>query len=67
MNSEQQLAELGVRMLKLENHVLLMCENCGEVWEPKGIENSWVCPKGCNLKKTSSHPADELCDTASQD
>ncbi len=67
MNSEQQLAELGVRMLKLENHVLLMCENCGEVWEPKGIENSLVCPKGCNLKKTSLHSADKLCDTASQD
>ncbi len=67
MNSEQQLAELGVRILKLENHVILMCERCGEVWEPREIENSWVCPKGCNLTKTSSHPADELCDTASQD
>ncbi len=67
MNSEQQLAGLGVRMLKLETHVILMCERCGEVWEPKGIENSWVCPKGCNMKKISSHSADELCDTASHD
>ncbi len=67
MNSEQQLAELGVRMLKLETHVILMCENCGEVWESNENENSWICPKGCNLKKTSSHSADKLCDTASQD
>jgi rubrerythrin len=67
MNSEQQLAELGVRMLKLENHAILMCEKCGEVWESNENENSCVCPKGCNLKKTSSHSADELCDAASQD
>jgi rubrerythrin len=66
MNSEKQLAELGIRILKSETHVILMCERCGEVWEPKGNENSWVCPKGCNLKKTSSYSADELCDTASQ-
>ncbi len=47
MNSEQQLAELGVRMLKLENHVILMCEKCGEVWSPDTL-NSWACPNGCN-------------------
>ncbi len=67
MNSEKQLAELGIRILILENYVILMCEKRGEVWEPKEIENSWVCPKGCNLKKTSSHYADKLCDAASQD
>ncbi len=64
MNSEEQLAELGVRMLKLETHVILMCERCGEVWEPNENGDLWVCPKGCNQKKTSSHSADKLCDTA---
>ena len=64
MNSDKQLAKLGIRVLKLENHVILMCERCGEIWESN--ENSWICPKGCN-RKTASHPADELCDTASQD
>jgi rubrerythrin len=67
MNSEKQLAELGIRILKLENHAILMCEKCGEVWESNENENSCVCPKGCNLKKTSLHSADELCDAASQD
>ncbi len=67
MNSEKQSAELGIRALELENHVILMCERCGEIWETNGNESSWVCPKGCNLKKTSSHSADKLCDAASQD
>ncbi len=65
MKSEKQLVELGIRMLKLENHVILMCERCGEIWETNGSGNSWVCPKGCNQKKTSSHPANKLCDTVS--
>jgi tRNA(Ile2) C34 agmatinyltransferase TiaS len=50
MTSEEQPAELGVskiRVLELENCVILMCEKCGETWSPGG-SNSWVCPNGCN-------------------
>ncbi len=47
---ENQLAELGVlnlRVLRLENCVILMCEKCGETWSPDAL-NSWACPNGCN-------------------
>lgn len=36
-----------IRVLELENCVILMCEVCGETWSPDG-SNSWVCPNGCN-------------------
>ncbi len=50
MTSEQRSAELGIskiRILELENCVILMCEKCGETWSP-GRLNSWACPNGCN-------------------
>ncbi len=50
MTSEEQLAEPGlskIRVLELEKCVILMCEKCGETWNPGG-SNSWVCPNGCN-------------------
>jgi hypothetical protein len=50
MTSEKQSAEPGlskIRVLKLENCVILMCEVCGETWSPNG-SNSLVCPNGCN-------------------
>ncbi len=49
-NRENQLTELSVlnlRVLRLENCVILMCEKCGETWNPD-VLNSWACPKGCN-------------------
>jgi hypothetical protein len=50
MSPKNQLAELGVlnlRVLALENCVILMCEKCGETWSPDAL-NSWACPNGCN-------------------
>ncbi len=50
MDTENQLAELGVskiRTLELESCVILMCEKCGEIWNPDGL-NLWACPNGCN-------------------
>ncbi|MCX9011555.1 MAG: hypothetical protein OIN66_10600 [Candidatus Methanoperedens sp.] len=54
MDSENQLAKLGVRVLELQNHVILMCEKCGEIWNQDG-SNSWVCPKGVTGIKTVKH------------
>ncbi len=50
MDAENQLMELGalsLRVLRLDNCVILMCEKCGETWNPDGL-NSGVCPNGCN-------------------
>lgn len=50
MDSEDKLAELvlsKIRVLKLENRVILMCEKCGKIWDLNG-SNSLVCPNGCN-------------------
>ncbi len=50
MTSEKQSVEPGllkIRVLELENCVILMCEKCGETWNPDKL-NSWVCPNGCN-------------------
>jgi hypothetical protein len=50
MDSENQLAELGalnLRVLRLDNCVILMCEKCGETWSQDRV-NSWACPNGCN-------------------
>ncbi len=50
MISEEQSAELGmskIRVLELENCVILLCDVCGETWSPNE-SNSWVCPNGCN-------------------
>ncbi len=50
MTSEKQPVEPGllkIRVLELENCVILMCEVCGETWSPDE-SNSWVCPNGCN-------------------
>jgi tRNA(Ile2) C34 agmatinyltransferase TiaS len=61
MTSEQRSAELSIskiRVLELENCVILMCEKCGETWSPDGL-NSWACPNGCNgfgAVKTFSKP-----------
>lgn len=49
-NPENQLAELNVskiRVLELESCIILMCEKCGETWNPDAL-NSWACPNGCN-------------------
>ncbi len=50
MTSEQRSVELSIskiRVLELENCVILMCEKCGETWSPDGLD-SWACPNGCN-------------------
>ncbi len=50
MTSKKQPAEPSlskIRVLELENCVILMCEKCGETWNPDK-SNSWVCPNGCN-------------------
>ncbi|VVB85089.1 Uncharacterised protein [uncultured archaeon] len=50
MTSEKQSAEPGIskiRVLELENCIILMCEKCGETWNTDGL-NSWACPNGCN-------------------
>ncbi len=50
MISKEQSAEPSlskIRVLELENCVILMCEKCGETWNPDKL-NSWVCPNGCN-------------------
>jgi hypothetical protein len=47
---ENQLGELGMlnlRVLELESCIILMCEKCGETWNPDAL-NSWACPNGCN-------------------
>ncbi len=52
---EQQSGELSIskiRVLELENCVILMCEKCGETWSSNGL-SSRACPNGCNgLLKT---------------
>lgn len=50
MTSEKQPVEPGlleIRVLELENCVILMCEKCGETWSPNRL-NSWACPNGCD-------------------
>jgi hypothetical protein len=50
MDTENQLAKLGalnLRVLRLDNCVILMCEECGEIWSPDGLD-SGACPNGCN-------------------
>ncbi len=50
MDSEKESAEPNlskIRILELENYVILMCEKCGEIWSLDG-SNSWACPNGCN-------------------
>ncbi len=45
MDSENQLAELGVlnlRALKLETCVILMCDVCGEIWSLDGLDSGLV-------------------------
>ncbi len=50
MDPEKQSAELSglnLRVLRLENCVILMCEVCGQTWSSNGL-NSGACPNGCN-------------------
>ncbi len=47
---EKRLEEQNVskiRVLELENCVIMMCEKCGEIWNPHAL-NSCACPNGCN-------------------